>query len=183
MENDREIKKMENGYRRSNARENFRHLNSSNRNRVGKYINRNSELGYIRDESEVGNNNYSQEKMASDFSRFLISTVILALVVLAKIIDIGLFNAIEDKAIEVLRTETTVDSKLTESFLVLSEKIGINLDEIKNSNYNTTNNISNESEYDSSLEDNQLNNEGDEQIADFYIDEEILESVFEEGKK
>ncbi len=191
MENSRENNVNERMYSRSSARESFRHLNSSNRTRANRYLNKSQNMGYVRDGYSDSQRTYNEDKISKDFRRFLISTVIVATVVIVKILDFGFTNAIEEKLTDILRSSSAIDNKISNAFVLLGEKMGINIDEItevENSSESlgsesvveedTTNQVSEEDSTEVEATDTT-----EEQISDFYIDDEVLESVFEDEKK
>ncbi len=193
MENSRENNLNERIYSRSSARESFRHLNASNRNRANRYLNKSQNMGYLRDDYSGMQEENSIDKISNNFRRFLISAVFVATVVIVKILDFGFTNTLEAKITDVLRTSSTIDSKISESFVSLGEKMGINIDELSGVENNAEVEIVEEGVV-TELESTEAvteetasvvgeENVTEEQINDFYIDDEVLESVFEDEKK
>ncbi len=193
MENSRENIVNEDRYTRSSARENFRHLNASNRSRVKGYLGKNSNYDYDStksryDDRQVG---YVDNRVSKDFRRFLISAVLVSFVVIVKILDFGYANAIEEKLTSIMRSSSTIDSKISNSLVSLGEKMGINIEELTSLNSETDGVTESEkvveNEVVDSVEENNVVEESsdtvEEQISDFYIDDEVLEGVFEDEKK
>ncbi len=177
MENSREVK----SNIRSNARESFRHLNASNRNRINKQLNKGYEPRITREEHTYKTEDYDEDKISKDFKRFLVSTVLVATVVIVKILDFGFANFLEDKFTALLRMESSIDIKISDAFVSFGEKMGINIDEISNVSGNTdVGSEESEEVYEITTESENIT---EEQNTDFYIDDEVLESVFEDEKK
>lgn len=179
MEKIKENNLYEKQYRKSEARENFKHLNSSNRKRIA---------SYDKKEYEPRNNDssYNQDKITKDFKRFLISTVLVASVVIVKILDFGITNTLETKITSLLRNTSTIDTKISSMVVLLGEKVGINIDEVSSDNIEEETTVEKTTvEKTTTTDENIIETEtvSDEQISDFYIDEEVLESVFEDEKK
>ncbi len=194
MENSRENNLNERVYQRSSARESFRHLNASNRSRGNRYLNKSQSMGYINDGYKDKPEIYNEDKISKDFKRFLISAVFVATVVIVKILDFGFANSIEAKITDILRTSSTIDSKISEGFVSLGEKMGINIDELRETNSGSEvdvqeveNSVVTDEELTNTVvgEESEVSEENvtEEQITDFYIDDEVLESVFEDEKK
>ncbi len=199
MENSRENSVDDRKYARSNARENFRHLNSSNRRRVYKYIDKAPNSEIVRSSYSDREDIYNVDKVSKDFRRFLISAILVSFVVIVKILDFGFTNTVEAKLTTFLRNSSAIDSKISTSLVSLGENLGINIDEISIINDSTDDAFVNEENAenqsnDISVDENVIEKNSDsieeigtesteEQIKDFYIDDEVLESVFEDEKK
>ncbi len=195
MENDSQSNVNQRLYISSNARENFRHLNSSNRRRVSNYINREPKSRTYNEDLGSKSAIYNEDTVSKNFRRFLFSTVIVATVVIVKILDFGVANTLEEKITTMLRTGSNIDSKISSAVVSLGDKMGINIDELSkvDERVNTENevglqneNLGVHSDSEENVQEVQQSTEqeaSEEQIADFYIDDEVLESVFEDEKK
>ncbi len=199
MENSRENSVDDRRYTRSSARESFRHLNSSNRRRVYKHTDKVANSEFIKSRYSDSEDVYNVDKVSKDFRRFLISAILVSCVVIVKILDFGLANTVEAKLTTFLRSSSAIDSKISNSIVSLSEKMGINIDELNSLDDSIDSQVENEeksantgsdSVVDENPKDGNVNtvpeesgDTVDEQITDFYIDDEVLEGVLEDEKK
>ncbi len=195
----------------SEARKKYRYLNASNRKNEKKERYTPKEK-YYNDYSTERESNLDEEKVAKEFRRLVISVAVVCLVVVVKVVDNNFMNGIENKITYSIRTTSEWDKKISKQLVYLGGEMGINLNDVstgKNNieNVNVEENIQKQTEdtysidaenaddlsqEDINIED--LNFEGieevnkeldfeDDQIADFYIDEDFLDEVLNDGKK
>ncbi len=187
----------------SEARKKYRYLNASNR-RNERYSEKDS---YYGDYSLEKNDSLDEEKVAKEFRRLVISIGIVCLVVVAKVIDNNLMNSIESEITSSIRTTSEWDRKISKQLVYLGNEMGINVNNVSMENDNIENNIDGlpKDTYNTEVENQvnfnhenaeleNLNFDGieevnkeldfeDDQIADFYIDEDFLDEVLNDGKK
>lgn len=214
MRNDRDIV----GYSISNdgsgydksVREKYRYLNASRRNskKYGKnFISKKRIYSEANSKDKV-----AEEKLLRDFSRLVISMAIVAVFLGVRTVDTTFTNSIEDKAINLLRSSSEIDNKISNVFVSIGSKMGITINEL-NKDFNISEGaVGFENEENETLDKNNesgsnyieeneiLGNEvelgeipgsesvdsnviSEEQVSDFYIDEELLEEVFNNEKK
>ncbi len=127
---------------RSDARDRFRYLNASHRS-----TGRTNYRSYKRQE----NNNYndfedtyvektvSSEKADKSFRRLMISTGVVAFVLVIKLMDNSVTDKLELSMSNLIRNSSEFDSKISNQLVSLTEKMGINIkgmDNAENINVN-----------------------------------------------
>lgn len=186
-----------NSIRESNrgVRDKYKYLNASHRNDLSRNIKRRySRSGKYKVNTK--DDYIDEEKIVKDFRRLMISICIVLVIFAVKILDTSFTNFIEQKAISLIRSTSDIDNKIYSSFVSFGDRMGITIDEVssesKGIDGEDSNNVNNSfveefEDDDVIIQDIQdvdkTTDVSEEQVSDFYIDDELLEEVFNDEKK
>ncbi len=114
----------------SDARERFRHLNASHRSagrvQYKTYKNNNYE-NYVENEDAFVDKDLITEKANKNFRRLMVSTGLVAFVLVVKLMDNSFTNGIEERMTSLIRNTSELDDKISNTMVSLTEKVGINI--------------------------------------------------------
>lgn len=176
--------------RNSEAREKYRYMNTSNRNGRGGYKRLTRSRYDWEDEDD-----YEDIKIRGEFRRFVIAVAIIGFSIGVKYIDTNLTNNLESRLISNIRTSSNFENDLHSKMVYFADIVGINISGIDKENTeednseaipNTEGTPDIEENVETTIDDTILDFEpvvNESQTEDFYIDESILNEVFEEEKK
>ncbi len=131
MDNVKEISSIRRTNRNiSDARERFRHLNASHRS-VGRTNyrseNRYKNDGYTEIDDVYVESDVVTAKADKNFKRLMVSTGLVAFVLVIKLMDNGFSTKIETSMTNLIRNSSDLDNKISSQMVSLTEKMGINI--------------------------------------------------------